>query len=88
MIVAVLDNDPVADDATVQHVNHAPCRARELFIVRDDEDGHSVAIQPIEQRNHFAPRLRVELAGRFVGQQKGRSIGECTRDGHSLLLAA
>jgi hypothetical protein len=42
----------------------------------------------VEQGHDRAPRLRVELAGRLVGQQQLGPVGQGARDGHTLLLAA
>src|SRR5690348_9139946 len=42
----------------------------------------------IEQRGNLLARRAIELAGRLVGEQQARTIGERARDGHALRLAA
>ena len=48
----------------------------------------SLAHQAPEQAHDAVPGLRVELAGRLVGQQQGRLVGQRPCNGHPLLLAA
>ena len=42
----------------------------------------------LEQLHHAARHLRIEVAGRFVGEQQARRAGERARDRGALLLAA
>jgi len=41
-----------------------------------------------QQRNHLRRTVRVEVAGRFVGQHDSRRVDERTRDRHPLQLSA
>ena len=41
-----------------------------------------------EQLDHVGARLRVEIAGRLVGQDHARLVRQRARDRHPLLLAA
>ncbi len=72
----------------VDHV-HVALRARRQFrIVRDHDDGRAVAVDLLEQLHHRARHLRVEIAGRLVGEQQLRAAGQRAGDRHALLLAA
>jgi len=44
--------------------------------MRDEEDGQSSAMNLLEQCDDAIPRDRIEIAGRFVGEQEFRAIGE------------
>ena len=78
----------VADDRAVAHVDDALRGAREILVVRDDDDRRAVGVQPLEQRDHLGAGARVELAGGLVGEEQRRPVGERARDGDALLLAA
>ena len=41
-----------------------------------------------QRREHVVGGVRVEIAGRLVGQKDARRIGDRARDRHALLLAA
>src|SRR5438477_4978845 len=45
-------------------------------------------VEPLQQGEHFAGRLCVEIASRLVGEQERRVGDYGARDGHSLLLPA
>src|SRR5690348_8899287 len=62
---------------------------RGLGIVRHHDDGLAVlAVEPLQQRQHFFRRLAVEVAGRLVADQQGRIGNDRARNGDALLLAA
>ena len=54
---------------------------------RDDNGAGAVARQPLEHIEHDLGRVGVEVAGRLVGEQETRLVGEGTRDGNALILA-
>src|SRR5688500_10572246 len=54
----------------------------------DDDDGVAFGGQLVQQRHHLAAALRVERAGRLVGEDDLAAVHERARDGHALLLAA
>ena len=57
--------------------------------MRHHDDGLAVAlVQLLEQRHDFARGPAVEVAGRLVGEQQVRLVGERARDRDALLLAA
>ena len=62
---------------------------RRLRIVRHHDDGLAVvAIELLQQRQHFRGRLAVEVAGGLIAHQQRRVRHDGARDGHALLLAA
>jgi hypothetical protein len=73
-------------DNAVSHVDDASRRAREIFIVRDDDQRRSVAIHAIEQADHLRARMRVELTRRLVGEKQRRPIRQRARDRNALLF--
>ena len=72
----------------VAHVDDAPRGAREILVVRDDDDRRPIGVQPLEQRDHLRAGVRVELARRLVGEQERRAVRQRARDRDALLLAA
>ena len=48
----------------------------------------SVRTTRAEEPHDRVAGVRVELAGRLIGQEQLRPVGQCPRDGNSLLLAA
>src|SRR5262249_30867240 len=68
---------------------HAVHVLGELQVVRGDEAGDAGLLgELVEVVEHRLRRVRVEVAGRLVGQQPARRIGERAGDGDALLLAA
>ncbi|KAI1691052.1 hypothetical protein DdX_22143 [Ditylenchus destructor] len=68
---------------------HIALRAWGQFrVVGDHHDGGAGGVDLLQQFHHPARHLRVQVAGRFVGQQQARAAGQGTGDRRSLLLAA
>ena len=62
---------------------------REVVVVRGDDHRRAVlGGEPGEQVDHVGARLRVEVAGRLVGEDHPRLDDERARDRDALLLAA
>ena len=57
-------------------------------IVRDDDERGAVGVDAIEERRDLFAGRFVELAGRLVGEQQPRAVGERARDRDALHLAA
>ena len=63
--------------------------AGELHVVGRDQRGEAGGAHELRQRvEHVVGGARVEIAGRLVGQQDARRIGDRARDRDALLLAA
>ena len=69
---------------------HAAVHARgELHVVGGDHGGEARGAHELRQRlEHVLGGARIEIAGRLVGQQDARRIGDRARDRDALLLAA
>ncbi len=63
-------------------------RARELAVVRDQDDRRPAAVQVAQQVEDGAARAAVEVAGRLVGQDQRRLADQRPGDGDPLALAA
>ena len=62
---------------------------RQLLVVGDDHDGRAFALANcFERLQHNRARLGIEVAGRLVGEQQRRIVGERPRNGDALLLSA
>jgi len=61
--------------------------AREIFIVRYDNQSRPVVIQSIEQTDYLRARARVELSCRLVREENRWSICQRTGNCNTLLLA-
>ena len=57
-------------------------------IVRDHADGGAAGVQLVEHVHQRFAALRIEVAGRLVGEQDRRTAGDRARDRDELLLAA
>ncbi len=68
-------------DATVRQSGHDG-------IMRDHHDGASLLMKFAQQPQHDFFILRVEIAGRFVGQNNLGIVDQSARDTDTLLLAA
>ena len=60
----------------------------DVGFVRDEHDGVARFVQALEERHDLDAGLRVEVAGRLVGEQDRRVVDERARDRHALTLAA
>ena len=60
----------------------------EARIVRDHADGRALAMQILQQFHHGFAVARVEVSGRFVGQQNRGLSAQRARHCHTLLLTA
>ena len=86
------------DVVGVAELDDAPClhhrdavgqRAHHLHLVGDQHDGQpELLVDPAQQRQDLAGGLRVQRAGRLVGEQDARAGGQCAGDAHALLLPA
>ena len=54
----------------------------------DDDDGHALFVQLLEDTHDIFAGLRVQGAGRFVGQQQTGAVDQGTGNGDALLLTA
>src|SRR5436190_13916401 len=60
----------------------------DVGLVRDEDDRVAPRVQPMEHLHDFLAGLRVEVAGRLVGEQDGRVVHQGARDGDALALTA
>ena len=63
-------------------------RGGDVSVVRDQQDGLPIIVQPAQQLDHLMAALRVQRAGRLVGEQQRRLVGQGPGDGQPLALAA
>ena len=78
----------VVDDTAVPHAHDALRGVGDGLIVGDEQDRLAAGVQPSEQLQDFLATFRVERAGRFVGQQQRRLVGQRSGDGQPLALPA
>ena len=52
------------------------------------DDGRAAAVEVLQQAEHVVAGTRVETAGRLVGEDQSRAVGQRACDGDLLLLAA
>src|SRR5262245_12486208 len=60
----------------------------DVLLVRDQDDSLAVVVESLKDRHDLFRRLRVEVAGRLVGQDQLRVVDQSPRDRDALLLAA
>ena len=80
---------PVARlDPAVHNVDRAMCVGGHLGIVRHQHDGDPFGVELLEHPQDFHAGVRIEVAGRLVGQDQRRVVDQRTADRHPLLLSA
>ena len=68
-------------------LDYIPILFRLFFIMRHHNDSSAVfLIQPMEKFHDFGTHLRIQVTGRFIGQNYLRMTDNCTRYGHTLTL--
>ena len=78
----------VVDDAAVSHSHEALGGVGNRLVVSDQQDRLAAGVQTGEQLEHFLATLRVERAGRLIGQQQRWFVGKCSGDRQALPLTA
>ena len=72
----------------VEQVDDTVGKAGIVLRVRHHDDGSTLLVQLLQQVHHFLAVLRIEVTGRFVGQNQFRVGHYGTGNGHTLLLTA
>ena len=78
----------IRDHHAVAHADTATRLVGHVFLVRDDDDRDSLAVEFAQHRQDLALALAVEVPRRLVGQDHTRAIDQRPGDRHALLLAA
>ena len=60
----------------------------DVQLVRHHDDGDGALIERLEDLDDFVAGAAVQIAGRLVGQEDGRTVDQRAGDGDSLLFAA
>ena len=78
----------VGHDLAVADLDDALGMAGHVHVVRDQNDGVAGGIQLFQDAQHFLAGVRVQRAGRLVGQDDLAAVHQRPRDADALLLAA
>ena len=78
----------LAFDLSVAHRQDACGTVGERGVVRDDDECRAALVDAVEERRDLRAGGLIELAGRLVGEQQARTVGQRARDGHALHLSA
>ena len=78
----------VGHDLAVADLDDALGMAGHVHVVRDQDDGVAGGIQLFQDAQHFLAGVRVQRAGRLVGQDDLAAVHQRPRDADALLLAA
>ncbi len=77
------------DQMPVLHAHHAIHAGGEIEVVGGDQRGDPLPPDQLDQLVEYELRsIGIEIAGRLVGEDQLRRVGERTADGGALLLAA
>ena len=77
------------DNHPILHMNDAVRLGRKLVIMSHDDEGRPArAVQLTQQCEKRITSMRIEVAGRLIGQHQVRPLHQGPRDGDPLLLAA
>ena len=77
-----------SDDLAVADLDDALGMAGHVHVVRDQDDGVTGGVQLFQDAQHFLAGVRVQRAGRLVGQDDLAAVHQRPRDADALLLAA
>ena len=80
--------DALAFDLPVAHRQDTRRAIGQGRIVRDDDECRAAVVDAVEKRGDLCAGCFIELAGRLVGEQETRTVGECARDCYALHLSA
>ncbi len=76
-------------DLSVLHMNDTIGLSGEFVVMRDNDERRSAClIQGAHQSEQSVPAMRVQVAGRLIGQDQVRTLHQCTRHRDPLLFAA
>ena len=79
----------LAPDPAVRHDDYMVRGRGEIAVMGDDDDGAVVVACKVHQDPlHVGAGGSIEVAGRFIGQDQQRIVGQCTGDGNPLALPA
>ena len=78
----------VADDLAVAHDDDAFAIGRDVEFVRDHDERDAAVVEFLKQAHDLDAGARVEIAGRFVGQQQFGRVDQGAGNGNALLLSA
>ena len=75
-------------DPAVHHANAPPAQLGQPCFMRDQQQGGAAVTTPCEEMVHHLPAGHgIEVAGRLVGEDEGRTVDQGAGDRHPLLLA-
>ena len=80
--------DGVALDFPVAEADNSPCKAGDVFLVGDDDDGVAAPPDFLEDVHDLDGGFGIQVAGRLVGQDDGWVVDYGSGDGNPLPLAA
>src|SRR5215510_1356194 len=78
----------VLRDLSVEDRDHAVGVLGDVMFVRHDDDRVAALVQRVEQLHNLLRGLRIEVAGRLVGENNRRTVDQGAGDGHALSLTA
>ena len=78
----------VALDHSIHDVNGPMGVIGHFGIMRDQDDGDSCRVELLEHAQDFDARVRIEIAGRLIGENERRAIDQGPGDRDTLLLSA
>src|ERR1700733_322741 len=72
----------------VANANHAISVQCDVRLVRDENNGVALLVEPCEESHDFFAGLGIEVAGWFIGEENRRTIYESASDRDALALPA
>src|SRR5574337_354790 len=82
-------NRLIPQQQAVLKEEHAPGVGGNVRLMRHQNDGDPrLPVQPLENRHNLGAGLRIEVAGRLIGQDGLRFVDQGPRNRHALLLAS
>src|SRR5438132_6121299 len=83
-----LRTQPSVLNPSIPNMNDARRLPRHIILMRDNDDRVAMVVQVAEEVEDLAAGLRVEVAGRLVGQQQRRLVHQRAGDGDALALSS
>ena len=77
----------ITDDEAIAQMNLASGSPANAGVVRDNDQGQALLVHAFDKTDNFAAGAAIEVAGRFVGQQKSGIHHDGAGDRNALLFA-
>ena len=88
LALRAVDEPRLIDESPVAHRDQSVCGRRNPLVMRDDEQRLAGSMKTLEEPKHLQGGGAIEVAGRLIGKDDRRFVGERAGDRDALALTA